>query len=109
MTIDAARQHIRILDPVGLIEPEEVPTVPLPLVAPPRRQPVRRLQGATLGVLTNVFRGYDVPGAVAERLAQQFGMEVVRFEKPLISRTAKPEIIGELAEKADVVIVGLAA
>ena len=96
---------IRVLDPVGA---GEVRQEALPAVV--RRAPQPRLEGAVLGVITNAFRGYDVPGAVADRIAQQAGLAaVVRNVKPSLSRPAGAAVYADLASKVDAVIVGLCA
>lgn len=95
---------IRIFDPVGQI----APTVDL---TPERVQRIlaSSLNGAVIGVLTNNFRGYDIPGAVAQRIAARTGGTVVSYTKPNLSYPAGPETYRKLAERADVAIVGLGA
>ncbi len=95
---------IRILDPVGQI-------APAPSFTPKRAKgvPLSSLKGAAIGVLTNEFRGYDLPGAVAQRIAARTGGTVVWYSKPNLSAPAGAETYRKLAEQADVVIVGMGA
>ena len=95
---------IRILDPVGEIAPSGD-------VAPERVQRVlaSSLNGAVIGVLTNNFRGYDIPGTVAQRIAARTKATVVSYTKPNLSHPAGAKTYGKLAERVDAVIVGLGA
>jgi hypothetical protein len=100
---------IRILNPIGIAESEADGAAAMAQL-PPRRSRVRSLNGAVLGVLTNAFRGYDLPGAVADRIAQRVELaDLVRHVKPSISRPAGPEVTGQLADEVDAVIVGICA
>jgi hypothetical protein len=65
------------------------------------------LQGASLGVLTNMFRGEDLPGAVSEVLKGTYGMSVVNFVKPSLSHVSKDEVIEDMAMRVDCAIVGV--
>jgi hypothetical protein len=104
-TLNPPSTRIRILDPVGVIEPEV-----LKPMGRADRALNQRLEGAVLGVLTNVFRGYDVPQAVAERIEQTVALKgIVRIAKPSISRPAGPDTYKKLASQVDAVIVGLCA
>jgi hypothetical protein len=104
-TLTPSATRIRILDPVGVVEPEV--TAP---AAKADRQLSLGLEGAVLGVLTNVFRGYDVPQAVAERIGRRVKLkDIVRIAKPSISRPAGADTYKKLAPQVDAVIVGLCA
>jgi hypothetical protein len=98
---------IRILDPVGIVEDKQQSQVAVERV---RRAGIRpELNGATLGVLTNLFRGYDVPGSVAARIKQRNAVaDVVRHSKPSISRPAGEEAYDKLvAAGIDAALIGL--
>lgn len=88
-----------LLDPVGYLESHTIA---------PRRTRSGGLEGAKLGVLTNMFRGEDLPGAIAERLKDEYGVSsIIWYEKEILSRTAADSIIDNLAENTDCVLVGL--
>lgn len=66
------------------------------------------LHGAVLGVLTNNFRGEDLPAAIANEIGIYGKIaEVIRHEKSILSRSAADDVIAELAATADCVIVGV--
>ena len=110
MTSTATRRVIRILDPVGVVEPAAEDAQPVEAPSERARDGVRSLHGAVLGVVTNVFRGYDVPGAVAERMGARIELaDTVTYRKPSISHPTDPAIIADLAERVDVALVGLCA
>ena len=74
MKTQSSPYPFRILDPVGQIAPAKDS-------APKRVQRVlaSSLKGAVIGVLTNNFRGYDIPGAVAQRIAARTGGTVAWY------------------------------
>ena len=87
-----------LLDPTGEREPSERPHLPRPV----------SLDGLTVGVLDiSKIRG-DV---FVERLATLLegrGINVKRYRKPTMARTAPKEIEQAIVEECDVVVEGLA-
>lgn len=91
----------RILDPTGqLPRAEEV----LELAARPAE-----LTGRTIGLLDN---GKQNAGVFIEQLGKELAArfrvgEVLVYKKPVATVEAPAELLGELAEKADVVVIGV--
>jgi hypothetical protein len=97
---------IRILDPVGIVEEKKAESVVERVKRPGQRG---QLDGAVIGVLTNLFRGYDVPGGVADRIRQRNAVaDVIHHSKPSISRPAGEEAYDRLvAAGIDAAVIGL--
>lgn len=90
---------IVLLNPVGHLENH---------VVTPRRSRHSGLDGARLGILTNMFRGEDLPDVIGSRLQDLYPIaDVVRYEKEILSRPADVSIIDALAEQVDCVVVGV--
>lgn len=87
-----------LLNPVSDVEALEVQ---------PRRFRERGLKGARLGVLTNMFRGEDLPGAVAEELQREFDLSIARYVKPSLSHVSDDAVIEKMARDVDCVVVGM--
>jgi hypothetical protein len=97
---------IRILDPVGIAEEKKTEAV-VERVKRPHQRP--QLDGAVIGVLTNLFRGYDVPGGVADRIKRLNAVaDVIHHSKPSISRPAGDDAYDRLvAAGIDAAVIGL--
>ena len=87
-----------LLDPTGEREPSERPRLPRPL----------SLEGLTVGVLDiSKIRG-DVFVEHIASLLEGRGINVKRYRKPTVARTAPKEIEQAIVEEVDVVVEGLA-
>ena len=67
------------------------------------------LTGKVIGLLDNTKEQSDIIlGTIGEALCEQYGSEgIVLRRKEHYSKSAKPEMIRELAERVDVAIAGL--
>jgi hypothetical protein len=90
--------RIRVLSPVGVVQPE-----PLTMPALPGDW-----SGRSVGFLDNTKSNFDVLAReLGEILTSQYGVrEVVHLRKANAATPAAPDLVAELAKRCDVVFAG---
>ncbi|MGF1598952.1 MAG: hypothetical protein ACFCVK_18855 [Acidimicrobiales bacterium] len=84
------------------------PSAPEPAVAVPTAG-IAHLAGSRVGVLENGKQHAElILTSIAELLGSSHGVELVTVTHKKVAAAADPEVIDELAEKADWVLVGSA-
>jgi hypothetical protein len=84
------------------------PTAPEPQAAV-GSSGIRSLRGSRVGVLENGKQHAElILASIAELLGPDHGVELVTVTHKSVAAAAPPEVIDELAEKADWVLVGSA-